>query len=306
MLMITADLFSGRPNPQWLIEEGPELRATLGFLSSERGVIFPEVPIDAGLGFRGFKIELLDDHLAYQFDLESSFYIPLEYLSRHWRSNEFAERLIALLSQGKRHDVKEFEAPGGDEALHKYLVEQLKLSLTGSFQDHLPEHPGEQPLERLSQVCWIELWPFNPGFWNNDANTLRNNNCYNYASNWRTNTFAQPGRGSGHMYSAITCPDVSSGALSDGMHHRYDCFPDNEKPRFLVAMVVSPGPGFIDYHWYRKHKEGFWGHKPGGTQARNVDNSGNVIFNPQTCNRGPYTQFCGYFYGCNSQRHRIR
>jgi hypothetical protein len=100
MLVITADLFSGRPNPQWLIEEGPELRTLLGLLSSERDVIFPDVPIEAGLGFRGFKLELLDDHLAYQFHLESSFYIPLEHLSRHWRSNEFAERLIALLGQG--------------------------------------------------------------------------------------------------------------------------------------------------------------------------------------------------------------
>ncbi|MGZ4958009.1 MAG: hypothetical protein ACXV7J_02045 [Methylomonas sp.] len=307
MLIITADLFSGRPNPQWLIEDSPELRATLGLLSSERNVIFSETPSEAGLGFRGFKIELLDDHLAYQFDLNSSFYIPLEHLSKHWRSNEFAERLIALMRQGKRYEAQDFEKKEDEEALLKYLIEQLSLASTGSFQDHLPEEQkAEKILEPLSHVCWIELWPFNPGFWNNDQNTLRNNNCYNYASNWRTNTFAQPGRGSGHMYSAVTCPAVSSGALSDGMHHRYDCFPDNEKPRFLVAMVVAPGPGFVDYHWYRKHKEGFWGHKPGGTQARNVDNSGNVIFDPQTCNRGPYTQFCGYFYGCNSQRHRIR
>jgi hypothetical protein len=90
------------------------------------------------------------------------------------------------------------------------------------------------------------------------------------------------------------------------MYYRFDCFPDSEKPRYLVALVVAPGPGFNDFHWFRKQSGGFWGHKPGGTAARNVDNSGVLITDPQTANRGPYTQFCGYFYGCNSQRRRIR
>jgi hypothetical protein len=90
------------------------------------------------------------------------------------------------------------------------------------------------------------------------------------------------------------------------MHRRYNCFPDSERPRYLVALVVAPGPGFVDYHWYRKMKEGFWGHKPGGTAVRNLDNSGNIISDPASCDRGPYTHFCGYFYGCNSQRQRIR
>jgi hypothetical protein len=31
-----------------------------------------------------------------------------------------------------------------------------------------------------------------------------------------------------------------------------------------------------------------------------------VITAPQTADRGPYTLFCGFFYGCNSQRQRIR
>jgi hypothetical protein len=62
------------------------------------------------------------------------------------------------------------------------------------------------------------------------------------------------------------------------------------------------GSASIDFHWYRKQKEGFWGHKPGATAARNVDNSNHVILNPQTCDRGPYTIFCEYFYTCRSQR----
>jgi hypothetical protein len=101
------------------------------------------------------------------------------------------------------------------------------------------------------------------------------------------------------MYTALTCPAVTTAAISDGLHHRFNCFPDSEKPRWLVAMVVAPG---YDYHWYRKQKEGFWGHKPGGTAARNTDNNGAVIYNPETCARAPYTDFCGYFYVPKSQK----
>ena len=40
--------------------------------------------------------------------------------------------------------------------------------------------------------------------------------------------------------------------------------------------------------------------QPGGTAARNVDNSNNLITNPETADRGPYTEFHGYFYAGKS------
>jgi hypothetical protein len=104
------------------------------------------------------------------------------------------------------------------------------------------------------------------------------------------------------MYTAVNCTEVTRAALCDGLHHRFNCFPDSEKPRYLVALVIAPSIG--DFHWYRKNKEGFWSHKPGQTPVRNVDNSTHVINDPQFCDRGPYTQFCGYFYTCKSQRVR--
>jgi hypothetical protein len=103
------------------------------------------------------------------------------------------------------------------------------------------------------------------------------------------------------MYTAINCVEVTKASLCEGLHKRYDCFPASQAPGYLVALVIAPGPGFVDFHWYRQMREGFWGHKPGKTAVRNTDNSGKVITNPATCNRGPYTIFCGYFYTCKSQ-----
>ena len=62
-----------------------------------------------------------------------------------------------------------------------------------------------------------------------------------------------------------------------------------------VALVVAPG---LDFHWYRLDDNGKWSHKPGNTKATNLDNLGNIIDDPRTADRGPYTQFCGCFCVC--------
>jgi hypothetical protein len=90
---------------------------------------------------------------------------------------------------------------------------------------------------------------------------------------------------------------VTAAAMADGLVKRCNCLPISEWPRRLLALVVDPG---YDYHWYRHQRGGFWGHKPGRTAARNYDNSNVIITNPETCNRGGYTDFCGYFYAGRS------
>jgi hypothetical protein len=306
MLRITADIFSGRPNPIWEVSDESEARATLRALTADRDLLTETEPTQGGLGFRGFVIEMLSDELAHDFGLGAAMYLSVGEPISSSRAAEFGERLIGLIEPGEAPSGTTEGAAPLDEPLRDFLSSQLELTTLESqsraslSDDVAPSADAAAP----AVTCTIEFGAFNPGFWNNDSYVTKNNNCYNYASNWRTDTFAQPGRGCGHMYNTITCAEVGRGAICDGMHRRFDCFPDSEKPRYLAALVVRPDGG--DYHWYRKQKEGFWGHKPGGTAARNVDNSNQVITNPETANRGPYTIFCGYFYGCHSQQLRIR
>jgi hypothetical protein len=135
------------------------------------------------------------------------------------------------------------------------------------------------------------MLPYDPDPWN-ASDYIRTNNCYAYASGQRKKYASkpQPGLGSGAMFTDVTGAAVWAAAIRDGAHAVTDCFPDSEAPRHLVALVIWPGE---DYHWYRKHPN-FWGHKPGSTRARNTDSSGAVITNPQTCDRGDYTEFTGY------------
>ncbi|GAA2070427.1 hypothetical protein GCM10009801_21140 [Streptomyces albiaxialis] len=318
MLRITADIFSGRPDPVSHITDENEVRALLREVESNRNLFVADAPAEGMLGARGFWIEPLNDEFGAEFGTEPRMYLPVGALARGGRAAEIGERLVTLMERGDPAVAGEAAQPL-DAPLRYYLVEQLAASARLTVSDRnapaaeaAAEAEAEEGTEEATEdataavTCTIELGAFNPAFWNNDSTVRLNNNCYNYASNWRTNTFAQPGRGCGSMYKAITAAEVSRAALCDGMHRRFDCFPDTEKPRYLVALVIAPGPGFVDFHWFRKQKEGFWGHKPGGTAARNTDNSNNVIYNPETANRGPYTIFAGYFYGCNSQRQRIR
>lgn len=306
MLQITADAFSGRPNPSWIVTDEAEARAMLRELVRDRQVLSAAAATEAGLGFRGLHIEPMNDELANEFGLTGPAYLAAG-PQTSGRSRELAERLISSMGRGEPSPTAAQDALPLDAPLQDFLTAQLERTSRTSLPDTTagtaPHDDGaEASAVGPAVTCTIESGTFNPGFWNNDANIRSRNNCYNYASNRHTDTFAQPGRGCGNIYKAITCAEMTRASLCDGLHRRFVCFPDSEAPRYLVALVVAPGPGFVDFHWYRKQKENFWGHKPGSTAARNIDNSNKVVTDPQTCNRGPYTQFCGYFYTCRSQR----
>ena len=134
---------------------------------------------------------------------------------------------------------------------------------------------------------------YDPAKWNKEGVVLKNN-CYAYATDNMTNTFPQPGKGSGaEPTPPYTCDNVTAAAVSDGLV-KASC--DNACPKdsFKVALVINPDPLGNDFHWYRQDKTGCWSHKPGSTAARNTDESNHIITNPQTANRGGYTQFCSF------------
>ena len=156
-------------------------------------------------------------------------------------------------------------------------------------------------IERIVRafVDWVQrcLPPYDPSAWN-DANGVQyNNNCYNYACDIKTGTYAQPGRGTGHEYTAIDCQHVDMGAVSDGLVPvECDSGCGCSECQHQVALVIKPGGfEFGDFHWYRKDRDGRWSNKMGGSPATNLDNSGNIITDPRTADRGSYTIFCGCY-----------
>lgn len=148
---------------------------------------------------------------------------------------------------------------------------------------------------QIKQTCiWFWKHPiYEPEKWNDGGFIQDNNNCYNYACDKRTDTFAQPGLAGGNLWSSMTCSEVKDGAIADGLIPLKvgSCKNCCHK----VALFIWPGH---DYHWYRQDANGMWSHKCANTEATNLDNSGNPISNPLTADRGGYTDFCGFFCVC--------
>jgi uncharacterized repeat protein (TIGR02543 family) len=123
------------------------------------------------------------------------------------------------------------------------------------------------------------------------------NNCYNYATNTRTDTFAQPGRWSGSMLTAenMNAANLIAFCKGDGLiaTTKTAVLPYG---RTRICLVLDP---YFDFHWYRQNANGLWSHKPGTDVARETDDSGNPITDPETADRGVYRIVVGYFSVCS-------
>src|SRR5690606_15255980 len=77
---------------------------------------------------------------------------------------------------------------------------ELEIWLLSTGVNSIPHDVREYVEERLTtrpnlmspQGLILAVPPYNPGKWNNDPNIRTRNNCYNYANDKITNTFAQP------------------------------------------------------------------------------------------------------------------
>src|ERR1044071_560609 len=276
---ITVDIFSGRPNPEVELSgkdthdvvERLEPAAPLAGDEAERAA----TPI---LGYRGLIIE--------QTGTGATKELP----------GRFRVTGGSLVGQGLAHRPSDpdFEQSFfSTKGASKNVKDASKLS--GLIKEELP-----RTIE-LRKKLLIKIPPFpikilcgcaplyEPAWWNDSGQKQFNNNCYNYASNYRSDTFAQPGKAAVAMYTALTCASVLPAAEADALENQPGA--NNKCPAegHLVALVIAPG---WDFHWFRKGRNGLWTNKPGGTAVTNVDNSGNLIADPRTANRGMYTDFC--------------
>ncbi len=309
MLKVTVDLFSGRPNPSWIIndQKGEDLLKKIA--KTPKIISKPDSGYE-GLGFRGITFETVADEKIDRLpsiftiangtsaDQKASIQIAREIVDQMPEYEKFSMDIHRLTPINR--EMQKIIFGGIDQyekdldKIRKYIKISSKTVRSSAIR--VTVHDSE------CKNCKYEESKFNPDFWNLDPNVRWNNNCYNYGRNWKTNTYAQPGRFSGATAATMSCAEVKAAAMRDGLHERCDCLPQSEYPRRLMALVVAPG---VDYHWYRKQKSGFWGHKPGPTNARNIDNSGILVTDPRTCDRGAgtslnYTDFCGFFYAGKS------
>jgi hypothetical protein len=302
MLRVEVDIFSGRPNPAWIITDADEVKQLLGAASEARaGVAKPGAGF-TGLGYREVRLSLIGDDerrprgVAREFAVGSSAAADLAV------SGQLARRVLDGMLRHTDVTLVEHGLTPLNRTIFKFVSDQVAHFLDNPPKlPRPPKPPPSNPLrttvkDARCDKCEYEVSQYNPGFWNTPS-VQPHNNCYNYGRDWRTDTFAQPGRAHGAQTFTMKCSNVTTAAMADGLKKRCTCLGVNEWPRRMMALVIAPNQ---DFHWYREQRGGFWGHKPGGTEARNWDNNNKLVVNPETAARGIYTDFCGYFYAGRS------
>jgi hypothetical protein len=284
MVKITIDVFSGRPNPTMML---PALAFRDLLLSASPSPALGRVlqPHPHCLGYRGLVVEHNEPGLVRS----------LPPVSRVYRGVQHTQE--AGLFQAPAIE-RELVRPGGlldRQGFPDVLRDFISAELAAPARPFLPAAAGlaAAPTPSLAGlVAGAERAPiFEPAWWNDGATKQAGNNCYNYSANYRTDTFAQPGRAAGLEINAVSCAQILPLAVAD------DLIPvptnNNEFPGqgHLVAMVIAPG---FDFHWYRKGPDGMWSHKIGPQAVTNLDNSGSPIADPRLADRGPYMDFCSF------------
>lgn len=263
---VTLHVYSGRPDPTWELTPSQVRDLATRIRSLDKSTLSKPPGMFGDLGYRGFSIQAVREEL-----LERDIYVHAGVVD----SNRF--ELNRVGSAEVERWLLETGMPNLDESLTGYVVDELtRASLDSTVRD----------------VTMLDVPVFDAGKWNNDPNIRTRNNCYNYANDKITGTFAQPGRGSGAVFSALDCSNVGAASNRDGQKPVGSASSTPSEGHF-AALVIWPGQ---DYHWYRLDAGGMWSHKAGQTAARNTDNSGQLVTEPQTCNRGNYTTWCGYYH----------
>jgi len=223
---VVVSFFSGIPNPQWLVENNQELTDLL-VASKKAGTLGHPSQMPAMLGFRGMLIE--------DSALDSEKVLLL--------GSETTELQMAILKTMPQGMLKE-----GD-------LDDIEDAISGKGLDF-----KEPPIFRVRGKRYAP--PYQPAVWNALGPAYRKqrcNNCYNYATRRTTDTFAQPGFGSGRKYTRNaggalianphTGANLIAAAQRDGLTqlhpHPAAIAPPPGAPahawRHLVALVVKPG-----------------------------------------------------------------
>lgn len=314
MLEVELDVFSGMPNPRWMLSE-PQEETLLEILRSEPAQISPARTrsLRLGLGYRGAIVRRVktDDgpwekrRSATRRPLPSEFRLGL----KSARKDSAAEWLLTTAdAQGARIGDEILElahrgvslAPrsrGPREPTAK--IDKKRVAEADAAAD-APYDIGAEEHETWWN-CPSSYFSANAQLFNDPAHVFRNN-CYCFASNHLADVrYALPGQRGGRPAKVMSCGSVVDGLRADGW--RDGCEPNG----LTIVLVIWPNN---DYHFYRLVTGGpywWWGHKPGGTPAKYTDDCGHAIYQyqgrgyaPNNICRGPYSDFCGYFYQNNS------
>ncbi len=334
MLEVELDIFSGMPNPRWILSTRDE-HELLDRLTADPGQVSPAATEDEqfSLGYRGLIVRQIkgDDGPWAASRAGESAAFPSEFrvgprpavadVAAEWllgtagtarRTVSISDEVLRVASEGIQLVSSGIDAPDPASSL---AVAEADRADEPAESARFPTSDGEQvhspsagPMAGDVSVAGTTWWACSSNYFLANADVFNRpenvgrNNCYCFASNHLAGErYARPGRRGGRPATSITCGGVIDGLRADGW--KDSC----QTNGLTIVLVIWPG---VDYHFYRLVTGGpywWWGHKPGGTPAKYTDDCGHAIYQyngsgyaPNNICRGSYTDFCGYFYQNNN------
>ncbi|HEV7783433.1 MAG TPA: hypothetical protein VGO58_19300 [Chitinophagaceae bacterium] len=296
-LKLILDVFSGRPNPEMILDDktAKQLLKRLSFGTLKK-IDENTNPFPSVLGYRGLIIEQTGKSLG------KSIPQRLHYAHDTVYAGDKAAKAEGGLESFLLENFKLLKPVRGlpdfrreTEKLIKEYLDKRELYIENYRKWY--DQVIDDYLRPIKPVCPCAPTP-DLAAWNTNPSITSNNNCYNYGTNYRSDTYAQPGEATGQKWTDLSACNVPAGGISAKMGAVSDGLvdvpnQDNKciSPGHLVALVNKPG---ADYHWYRKCSNGKWSHKMASSPASIFDNSGNPITDPRTADRGSYVNFCTF------------
>ena len=219
---VVVSFFSGRNNPQFIVEGNQNLKARMVEARANKW-FGPPAQMPARLGYRGILVEDKITKFAGLLVGPKSANLQLELLRG------------VRLKEGDRKKIED-DINSGKIDFEKAPIFEVR---------------GKRYAPRYNPREWNALEPI--------YRRQRCNNCYNYANINATDNFAQPGFGGGQAYTfnalgapipnPYTAANLRAAALRDGLFqlnpHPAPADPVPGAPinrsRHLVALVVKPG-----------------------------------------------------------------
>ena len=289
MLRVEMDVYSGLDNPSWPLTEDEAAKLT-DRVMADPTIISDINATDGRLGYKGYIVSALDEPVeGTEGRLPSRFRVggPVN-------PNPEVAAFMLRTTEKADAEVTDWLRDYAKRAASNMAAEPRPVPLDSRATTAEPRPMAATPQALgTGSVCGLNYLTSSSdfSFWNG-SQYVTLNNCYAFASNYRSNTFAQPGRRAKRTYTALTGDAMATALHADGWADA--CAGGGNS---TAALVIWPGH---DFHFYRLCSGWLWCHKPGKSPARNTDDSGRLITSPQTCNRGPYTTFVGYIHAGNS------
>lgn len=170
MLRIEVDMFSGRPNPVWIVTDGTETERFLGAVAEAEGATAKQGAGFTGLGFREVRVDLMADDEPRQKRVPNQFALASTASTNLIASGALALRLIKAMPLRSRIQLIEHAITPLTAKLRDGILDRLTRYLEDPPRPRRPKPPPpSNPLrttvedEKCTQ-CQYEVSQFNPGF----------------------------------------------------------------------------------------------------------------------------------------------